>query len=366
MKVLFLTNVPSPYRVDFFNELGKFCDLTVVFEKNTSTERDKSWGEYQFNNFKGIFLKGISIGPDTAICFGVKKIIKNGKFDKIICTNFLSPTGMIAISYMRKNKINYYLESDGGFAKSGKGFKENLKRYFIKGASGYFSTAKIHDEYYKFYSADETKIYRYPFSSISENDLLKTPTLNEEKLSLRKKLNINENFVILAVGQFIYRKGFDILLKSAVNLPKNIGIYFVGGIPTDEYKCLVSENNLTNVHFIGFKNKADLKEYYKLADIFVLPTREDIWGLVVNESMANALPVITTDKCIAGLELVKQEKTGIIIPSNNVDSLTVAINTLLNDNNLLQEMKFNCLKKINEYTIENMVKRHIEILEKGN
>ena len=41
MKVLFLANVPSPYRVDFFNELGKYCDLTVLFEKATS-ERERS------------------------------------------------------------------------------------------------------------------------------------------------------------------------------------------------------------------------------------------------------------------------------------------------------------------------------------
>ena len=77
MKVLFITNVPSPYRVDFFNELGKFCDLTVTFEKRTSDERDKSWLQYKFENFKGIFLKGISLNTDTAFCFGLKKIIKN-------------------------------------------------------------------------------------------------------------------------------------------------------------------------------------------------------------------------------------------------------------------------------------------------
>ena len=112
MKVLFLTNVPSPYRVDFFNELGKYCDLTVVFEKQTSDERDKSWGDYQFNTFKGIFLKGISISTDSAFCFGLNKIIKNGHFDRIICANFSSPTGMRAISYMRRKKMPYYLIVD--------------------------------------------------------------------------------------------------------------------------------------------------------------------------------------------------------------------------------------------------------------
>ena len=43
MNILWLTNIPSPYRVNFFNELGKYCDLTVLFEKKASDERDKSW-----------------------------------------------------------------------------------------------------------------------------------------------------------------------------------------------------------------------------------------------------------------------------------------------------------------------------------
>lgn len=125
--MLFLTNVPSPYRVDFFNELGKQCDLTVLFEKTTSDERDNSWRNYKFENFKGIFLKGFSLNADTALSFEVIKYVKDRKFDKIICTNVASPTGMIAIQYMKQHKIPYFIEGDGGFAKSGYGFKEHIK-----------------------------------------------------------------------------------------------------------------------------------------------------------------------------------------------------------------------------------------------
>lgn len=45
MKVLFMANIPSPYRVDFFNELGKYCDLTVTFEGRTATDRDENGGQ---------------------------------------------------------------------------------------------------------------------------------------------------------------------------------------------------------------------------------------------------------------------------------------------------------------------------------
>ena len=49
------------------------------------------------------------------------------------------------------------------------------------------------------------------------------------------------------------------------------------------------------------------------ADAFVLPTREDIWGLVINEAMAYGLPVVTTDRCNAGLELIKNNVNGYVV-----------------------------------------------------
>ena len=49
MKVLYITNIPSPYKVDFYNELGKYCELTALFETDASTERSEEWKKYCFD-----------------------------------------------------------------------------------------------------------------------------------------------------------------------------------------------------------------------------------------------------------------------------------------------------------------------------
>ena len=239
MKVLFLANVPSPYRVDFFNELGKYCDLTVLFEKATSDERDQSWGNYKFHNFNGIILQGKSINTDTAFCPSVLKYVLNHSFDRIICTIFTDATGMLAVQAMKLLHTPYYLECDGGFAKDGKGLKEKIKKSIIRGAAGYFSTGRTCDEYYVTYGAEESKLIRYPFSSLKESDLVKSVPSVEEKRRLKKELGIQEKRVILSVGQFIPRKGFDILMNAVRDIPRDVGIYFVGGIPTKEYLSLI-------------------------------------------------------------------------------------------------------------------------------
>ena len=144
-KILYITTIPSPYRVTYFNELGKKCDLTVLFEKSGSDERDNTWKQYKFENFRGIILPGKKLSVSTAFCPAVLKYV-NMQWDEIVCCDVATLTGMLAIQYMKLKKINYWIEGDGAFPKSGKGLKEIIKKHFISGAYGYFSTGKSHDD----------------------------------------------------------------------------------------------------------------------------------------------------------------------------------------------------------------------------
>lgn len=370
--ILYITTIPSPYRVDYFNELGKKCNLTVLFEKSKSDERDENWEKHSFYNFNGIFMPGRKMTVNTAFCPSVIKYLKL-QWDKIICCNVSTLTGMLAIQYMKNNDIDYMLEGDGAFAKSGRGVKERVKKHFISGASGYFSTSKALDNYYVKYGADYNKIHRYKFSSVSNSDILhlEGTEISEQiesrdiiRLNYRKELGIDEGkIVILTVGQFIYRKGLDVLLESASLVDNAVNFYFVGGEPTDEYKLICNQYNLSNIYFEGFKNSDELSKYYLAADIFVLPTREDIWGLVINEAMANALPVITTTRCVSGLEMVKENSNGYLIEPDNVTELSNKINKLVIDKDLRSKFGINSRNVALNYTIETMVESHYILYE---
>ena len=87
LKVLFLTNVPSPYRVDFFNALGELCELTVLFETKTAKSRNEAWIADYIENFKAIYLKGIKIGEAEAFSLEVFKYLSKRKYDIIVYRN---------------------------------------------------------------------------------------------------------------------------------------------------------------------------------------------------------------------------------------------------------------------------------------
>lgn len=361
MKVLFVTNIPSPYRIDFYNELGKYLDVTVIFEAKGAEGIRFNWNINEIRNFRAIFLSEGNI-KENKLDWRIFKYLKIKEFDEIVLTNYYYRTEMIALLYLKIMRKPYYFESDGGLIKNESKIKRFYKRILVSGAKGYFSPSKSTDDYLQFYGANKDRIYRYPFTSLKNEDILHDIVSTKDKLNIRLNLGMKEEKIIISVGQFIYRKGYDVLLKACERLDKNIGVYIIGGKVTSEYLEMKEKLNLTNVYFEEFKDKETLKKYYKAADLFVLPTREDIWGLVINEAMSCGLPIITTNKCVAGIELVKDMKNGKIVEVEDYIELSEYMKKIL-DNKDIENMQRESLKRIRNYSIEKMVEKHLEILK---
>ena len=359
LKILFLTNIPSPYRVAFFNELGKKCSLTVAFEGRFSTDRNSTWQAEKARNFTPVFLNSWRLEADKFLSFQIVSLLKQ-KWDNIIVSGYSTSTDMLAIEYMRLKKIPFYLEVDGGLIRPDNKLKFWLKKHFVSQANGYFSSGKETTKYLVHYGADKNRIIEYPFTSLWKKDILTEPPTGVQKQQLREELGITEEKVVISVGRFSYRKGYgkgyDILMKATEKLPSSIGIYIIGDAPTEEFVNWKKTENLTHVHFVGFQAKEDLKKWYQATDVFVLPTREDIWGLVINEAMAQGLPIITTDRCVAGVELIENGVNGYIVPVEDAPALGEAIMTLLARDYRIMGQK--SLEKIQPYTIENMARIH--------
>lgn len=373
MKVLYMTNYPAPYRVDFFNKLGEECDLTVTFEESSTMQkhRDASWFCEDYRHFNAVFLKkSITKNGHLLVSTQIFEELRK-KYDIVVVGIYSTGTSMAAIVYMKLHRIPYWIETDGGMIKEENAFKRGIKKMLLSGATGYFSPSAGADKYLSFYGADMKKIHRYPFTSLTNADINSALMLsNEQKQDFKLRLNMTESKVLLSVGRFSYKggygKGYDTLLKVAENLSPDIGIYIVGDSPTDEFLAWKKEKKLTHVHFISFKEKNELAQYYAAADAFILLTRGDVWGLVINEAMSFGLPVITTYQCVAGVELVKEGINGYLVDAGDCEKTEMAIKKLFGQSKQDYEaMKNNCLNIIKNYSIENMTAYHLNVLGGG-
>ena len=370
MKILFVTNIPVPYRIDFYNELGKKVDLTVVFEAKGAADQGIKFN-YNFDeikNFKAIFLSDGNI-KENKINWTIFKAIK-GNYDKIVLTSYSYMTEMALLIYFKFKRVPYYLSSDGGIIK----YKEQklrkwYKTFLISGAKGYFSPSDMSDKYLEYYGAKKKVIYRYPFTSYKKKNQIEEIITDIEKEKIKTKLNIKEKYLVLGVGQFIYRKGWDLLLNAMEGISDEVALCLIGGKPTEEYKRIVAEKKLQHVYFMDFMKSEELSEYYKAADLFVLPTREDIWGLVINEAMNYGLPVITTTACVAGQELVQQEENGYLVDSEDlhiITELNCYIKKIIFSKGIREQLSNASLRAIKKYSIENMACSYHEHLREDN
>lgn len=359
-KILVLTTIPAPYRNGIFEIINKEFDTSVFYERLFDDNRNSNWfilnEKFEILNCKKSKLI-------------YKKTIKKIKdFDLVAMYEYATITSIRLMIRCILNKVPYVINCDGAYITTNI-IKGNIKKFFIKKATAYLASGISAKNYFMHYGAKEENIYFHNFSSLYSKDLLTSILTKDEKEKAKKVLQINNEKVVLGVGRFISLKRYDILIKAWKEVNSNYKLIIIGGGEEREnYKKLIEENHLNNIKLIDFKTKEELHEYYKAADLFVHPTSTDTWGLVINEAMACGLPVITTDKCVAGLELIKDNENGFIVPVGDMNQLVQRIKTILNDDNLREKMSKNNLEAIRPYTIENMAKSQIstfkEILKK--
>jgi glycosyltransferase involved in cell wall biosynthesis len=360
--VLYVTNIPSPYRVEFFTLLAESVKLTVIYERRTAANREKSWmAKTGAHRFEEIFLDGKSFGEEFSLSLGLVRHLRKHRYDDVVFGGYNSPTVILAMRWMRRHKLPYGITIDGMLPKDavGPGWKERLKRSLISNAEFFLSSGHITTGELIKYGAKPEQIYETPFSSVRESDILPSPP---ERETYKTRLGCSGKTVLLYVGQFIHRKGIDLLLPAFEQYCReaqdpDARLYLVGG-REDQLHGLGIESLPENIICVPFLTKAELADYYRATDLLVLPTREDIWGLVVNEAMSYGTPVLTTDHCVCGLELVEPGKTGVLVPAGDAAALAVGIR-----DGLAITDREAVLERARAYTIDEMYRQTLLVLE---
>jgi glycosyltransferase involved in cell wall biosynthesis len=167
---------------------------------------------------------------------------------------------------------------------------------------------------------------------------------------INKKYGLKDKKVVIFVGKLTKPKGTIYLIKAA---PKIKGEIFIlgSGDEKDNLKKYISENKIRNVHLMGYFGKEyikELREFYRRADVFVMPS---IWdeplGLVVLEAMACGTPVVASKK--GGIPLaVKNKVNGILIRSRSPKSIVEAVNKILDNPKMAKRMGGEARKRLEE------------------
>jgi glycosyltransferase involved in cell wall biosynthesis len=202
---------------------------------------------------------------------------------------------------------------------------------------------------------------RMTLSPYSVDDaMFESQNLSLDKSECRANLRLpDDHIVYLFSGKLIDRKNPLLLANALIELNQhysNFSIVYLGsGQLEDELSNMLSP--VLGDRFIspGFVNQRDLGQFFKSADVFVLPSRFDTWGLVVNEAMHFGLPCVVSDKVGSGRDLIEEGVTGFVFQEGNLLSLTQMLTKYLEDTSLAKTQGRNAHVVIQNYTVEKTV-----------
>lgn len=172
---------------------------------------------------------------------------------------------------------------------------------------------------------------------------------NYDKGTVLKELGIDSNYqkVVSFAGKFTHFKGIDLLLKAAALYQRDdtVTILCGNGEQFAEMQKLAEELELKNIVFLGNKPHEVLRKIYNIADVSLVPSRNEAFGLVVIEAMACGAPVIGTNQ--GGIPEIINPNVGIVFEPENYEELAMAVSSVLTG-----EIKFDATE-IAKYAYDN-------------
>jgi len=171
--------------------------------------------------------------------------------------------------------------------------------------------------------------------------------------------------VILYTGKLIAKKRPFDLIKAFQRLRTRLpcALALVGdGALRPELERLVAEQNIADVHFLGFRNQSEIGRLYALADVFVLPSSSEPWGLSLNEAFCFGLPAVVSDQVGSGMDLIEPGVNGYRFACGDIESLAFYLEHVLASEERRIRMGAESRRKIARWGIEQSVRGIVDAL----
>ncbi|MGB3904053.1 MAG: glycosyltransferase family 4 protein [Anaerolineae bacterium] len=374
-RVMLMHDIMAPYRLALFQRLSQSpgLDLCVYFMRESAANR--RWRVDHTHQFKHKVLPGIALnfkGPDLftyIINPSVPLELLRNQYDAVVAHGWLNFASQAAFLTCKAGGIPYVLWAGSTINEPSwrRTVSLPLVKLMLRGADACISYGTRSKEYLIHLGAAEEKIF-IAINTVDIDHFRRGSTLSSaERAALKRELGVEGRKVILYTGQLIERKGLRYLIEAYGLLRgerPDVSLLVVGYGPQEkELKELCAEQGTEDVHFIGHLDVNEIPRYYGISDLYVLPSTEEVWGLVVNEAMACSLPVITTQRVGASADLVEDGVNGFVVREADARQLFEAMKRSVQDAELRRRMADASWERIRRFGLEASVEGFLSAIE---
>lgn len=221
--------------------------------------------------------------------------------------------------------------------------RDGLLTMVYRSVDGFLAIGSANRDYYRALNIPDQRIFDVPYAVDNARFIARAEEAASNRAAIRAKYGLpHSRPVVLYASKFLRRKHPDTVLRAVAALQcldRRPTVFMVGAGEMDaELRELAASMPADTVVFGGFVNQAALPEVYAASDVFVLPARDETWGLVVNEVMCAGVPVVVSEEVGCVADLVRDGVNGFLVPPGDVAALTRALNRIIRDDALRAAM----------------------------
>ena len=320
-------------------------DLTVVYCARTIQHR--MW-ELEIDH-RAVFLDGPTLRTswllqhDYPITPSVWGLLQRERFDCLVIGGWSVFGAQLATAWARGHHVPYVLFAESHLGEQRRAWVRGVKRAIVprvvRPAAAHLVPGTLAREHEIAYGARPERIWTFPNTVDVDAYVEAAARLAGRRTAIREKLGLDRDaVVVLAVNRLIPVKGVDTLVDAvaaaagATDVP--LQLLAVGEGPEREVILRRAAGRGVNAVLTGFLQGEALLEAYAAADIFVLLSKRETWGIVVNEAMAFGLPLVLSEGVGAAVDLLLPGENGDLVPVGNAVATGAAIARLASDSEL--------------------------------
>lgn len=356
LRLGYVSEIPTPYRRPFLLQLAGDARLELTVLYLASTQGDRDWGALPqapevehvvpgfhwcanrsagyYNRFNPRLFGWLSPARFDAVVFGAYYVASMW-LGMYWCLLRGLPYVMLCESHGRRPRSRWRVWC-----------KDRLIGTVMRRAGAWLPLGTLARDYLVSYGADPERCFFCP-NTPDVDALGEAVSGLPPQGELRTRWGVPpDSVVVLYVGRFIAIKRLDMVLEAVSRLQgagRDVALLFAGGGPLAEpLRARAESLGVRNVHWAGFVQPEDLPAVYGAADVLVLASDDEPWGVVVNEAMACGLPVVASDRVGAAADLVVEGRTGFRFPGGDGTALCQCLERFCENATLAASMGAAC------------------------
>jgi len=291
--------------------------------------------------------------------------LRKGKFDAIWLHGHGHATNILALLAARLMGTAVYIRGDTHLGLRRSRLKKLLRKPVMSFFYRYLCTGCLpvgsrNKAFYQHHGMPEERLFLVPYTVDNDFFLSQSQVYRPQREELKAELGLptGKVLILFASKLLAHKRPYDLLLayeKLKRTHPATALLFVGAGSEEPRLQEYVQHHQVPDVYFLGFQNQTLLPKFFAVADMFVLPSDYESWGLIVNEVMCAGLPVLVTDEVGAVPDLVIHNRNGFVFRAGDVDALTEHLASLVRDPDLREQFGRASLEIISDWDYDKCV-----------